>query len=108
MADEEVTPLGPQAYANFIEGERNWCAKHRAEYEKMREEIPHQAFDILRQIALKIAQCNADTPAEKSHFTMGQCRQVMAGWDKELGLIDKFEKAEKRIKKWDIEEAAKA
>jgi len=92
-------------YKEFINDERAWMAKHREEYKEMKKTLPHQAFDILRQIALKIAQCNADSPAEKSHYTMGQCRQVMAGWDKELGLIDKFEKAEKRITAFDLAEA---
>ena len=94
-------------YKSFIEDERAWLAKNREEYEGMKETIPHQALSILRQLALKIAQCNADSPAEKSHFTMGQCRQVMAGWDKELGLIERFEKTEKRITKFDLDEARK-
>jgi hypothetical protein len=99
---------GPEAYTNFIEGERDWCAKHRDEYNKMMDEAPKQAMFILARIILKVNQCSAETSAEKSHFTMGQIREVMSGWDKDLGLIGKFEKAQARIKKWDIEQAAKA
>ena len=92
-------------YKSFIEDERAWLAGHREEYDELKGTLEKQAFEILQQLSLKVSQCNADSPSSKSHYAMGQCRQVLAGWGKELQLIEKFDKATNRIVKFDLEES---
>jgi hypothetical protein len=100
-ATEEPT----EEYKSFIDEERAWLAGNREEYENLKGTLEKQAFEILQELSLKISQCNADSPSSKSHYAMGQCRQVLAGWGKELKLIEKFDKATNRIVKFDLEEA---
>ena len=107
MAQEEFTETTTE-YTEYIEGERSWLAQNRSEYEKVKGILTERAFEILQQLSLKISQCNADSPSEKSHYAMGQCRQILADRGRELGLTEKFEKAEKRVKKFDLDEAQRA
>ena len=96
-----------KTYGEFIEEERAFLATNREKVKELQETLPQQALELLRKLTAKIIMVNADSDPNRSHWALAQCRQIIAGWDGELGLVQKFEKTEKRVAKYDMEQARK-
>jgi hypothetical protein len=90
-----------EEYAAYIEDERKFLSDNRQRVAEFKKELPIKAAEVLKKIGMKILMVNADSDPNKSHWAIAQCREVLAHWDRDLGILEKFETAEKRVASYD-------